>query len=535
MNVGYPWQHWNRRRVGRDVDDELLVERAQEPTRPDGEWLFDEAPPVDTAAALAFGRGLPDFAANGSRCGRSLGRSLMGSEPTEPGHSHAHSHHGFVGGWGVWARNATLRVVLVGVVVTGVATLVGVVALWPTGEGRRTAIANADEIGLVTDRISATVEEVVDGRCTYSTSENPQVCRVVSVRLGEGPGDGAIVSLPEVNLLFDRTFPDLSVGDRVVVGYEESTDFYFYADRDRRTSLMWLTALFAVVVIALGRFRGVLALLAMATTIVMLVAFVAPSVLDGNDPLLVAVVAAAAIAFVSLYLTHGLTPTTTVALAGTLAALGLTLGLSWLFFEIANFTGLATEEALILPFISDQLDVSGLLLGGAVIGALGALDDVTVTQVATVAELRHRSPRLPTTDLFTSGIRVGRDHIASTVNTLLLAYAGASMPLLLLFAVSDQPLAMVANSELIAVEIVRTLCGSIGLVAAVPITTALAAAVLRPAGAEAATDRPPARRLRRVRDRVTKSGRAEVTGDDEAETPPPRPPKWDDFAPEGEA
>ena len=508
------------------------MERAQGPTRPDGEWLFDEAPPVDTAAALAFGRGLPDFAANGSRRGRSWGRSLMGSEPTEPGQSHAHTHdHGFVGGWRVWARDATLRVVLAGVVVAGVATLVGVVALWPDGEGRRAAIANADELGLVTDRISANVEEVVDARCTYSSSENPQVCRVVSVRLD----DGAIVSLPEVNLLFDRTFPDLSVGDRVVVGYEESTDFYFYADRDRRTSLMWLAALFAVVVIALGRFRGVLALLAMATTIVMLVAFVAPSVLDGNDPLLVAVVAAAAIAFVSLYPTHGLTPTTTVALAGTLAALGLTLGLSWLFFEIANFTGLATEEALILPFIADQLDVSGLLLGGAVIGALGALDDVTVTQVATVAELRHRSPRLPTTDLFASGIRVGRDHIASTVNTLLLAYAGASMPLLLLFAVSDQPLAMVANSELIAVEIVRTLCGSIGLVAAVPITTALAAAVLRPADADATTDRPRARRSRRVRDRVTRSDRPEVTGDDETEAPPPRPPKWDDFAPNGEA
>ena len=196
--------------------------------------------------------------------------------------------------------------------------------------------------------------------------------------------------------------------------------------------------------------------------------------LDGNDPLLVAVVAASTIAFVSLYLTHGFTPTTTVALAGTLAALALTLGLSWAFFELAQFTGLASEEAFTLPFISEELSVSSLLLGGAIVGVLGALDDVTVTQVATVAELRYRSPDLPRRELVTSGIRVGRDHIASTVNTLLLAYAGASMPLLLLFAVSDQSLAMVANSEIIAIEIVRTLCGSIGLVAAVPLTTALA-------------------------------------------------------------
>ena len=406
------------------------------------------------------------------------------------------------------------------VIVALLATVVGVVALWPDGEGRRAAIANADELGLVTERLAATVEEVVDRRCSYSTAEDPQECRVLTLTVEEGPEAGAIVSLPEINLRFDQSIPDLSVGDRVVLGYEESTNFYFFADQDRRTSLLWLAGLFAVVVIALGRFRGLLALLAMGATLVLLVVFVAPSVLDGNDPLLVAVVAASAIAFVSLYLTHGFTPTTTVALAGTLAALALTLGLSWAFFELARFTGLATEEALVLPFIAENLDVSALLLGGAVIGALGALDDVTVTQVATVAELRRRSPHLSTTELVASGIRVGRDHIASTVNTLLLAYAGASMPLLLLFAVSDQSLEMVANSEIIAVEIVRTLCGSIGLVAAVPITTALAAAVLRPADEatpsadDASTPIPPPTPR-------------------ESE-PPPAPPRWEDFGPVSE-
>ena len=399
--------------------------------------------------------------------------------------------------------------------VAAVATIVGVVALWPTGEGRRTAIAAADEIGLVTDRLSATVEEVIDHRCSYSTSDNPQECRTLTLIVHEGPAAGAIVALPEINLTFDRSIPDLSVGDRVVLGYEESTNTYFYADRDRRSTLVWLAVLFAVVVIALGRFRGVMALVAMIVTLAVLVAFVAPSVLDGNDPVLVAVVAASAIAFVSLYMTHGLSPTTTVALAGTLAALGLTLGLSWVFFELSRFTGLATEEALVLPFIAEGLDVGALLLGGAIIGALGALDDVTVTQVATVAELRHRSPRLPTTELVASGIRVGRDHIASTVNTLLLAYAGASMPLLLLFAVSDQSLEMVANSELIAVEIVRTLCGSIGLVAAVPITTALAAAVLRPAD-EGTADSTPA---------------DEPPRDESDGTAPDPGPRWEDFAP----
>ncbi|MCP3855060.1 MAG: YibE/F family protein [Actinomycetia bacterium] len=430
----------------------------------------------------------------------------------------------------MWAGDPILRAVLAAVVVTAVATIAGVVALWPTGEGRRTAIANADEIGLVTDRLSATVEEVLDRRCSYSTEEDPQDCRTVTLIVHEGPEAGAIVVLPETNLRFDRSMPNLAVGDQVVLGYEDSTNFYFYADQDRRTSLLWLAGLFGVVVIALGRFRGVLALLAMAATLLVLVAFVAPSALDGNDPLLVAVVAASAIAFISLYMTHGFTPTTTVALAGTLAALGLTLGLSWMFFELAEFTGLATEEALILPFIAENLDVSALLLGGAVIGALGALDDVTVTQVATVAELRRHSPHLPTTELVASGIRVGRDHIASTVNTLLLAYAGASMPLILLFAVSDQPLDMVANSELIAVEIVRTLCGSIGLVAAVPITTALAAVVLRPL---IAGDGAPPDGFAQSAD-PSPGPRTAQAVEEASEPPPRREPRWEDFGPTGD-
>jgi uncharacterized membrane protein len=441
-------------------------------------------------------------------------------DPDDHGHSHGHSHghtHGLTGGWREWTADPILRIVLAGVAVAAVATIVAVIALWPTGEGRRTAIANADQIGLVSDRLAATVESVSEGPCSYSIEENPQACRTITLIVDDGPEAGAIVALPEINIEFDRSVPDLSPGDRVVLGYEESTNFYFFVDRDRRASLVWLTGLFTLVVIGLGRFRGLLALVSMAITLVLLVSFVAPSVLDGNDPLLVAVVAASAIAFVGLYLTHGFTPTTTVALAGTLAALALTLGLSWVFFELAQFTGLATEEALILPFIAENLDLSALLLGGAVIGALGALDDVTVTQVSTVAELRRRSPDLPTAELVSSGIRVGRDHIASTVNTLLLAYAGASMPLLLLFAVSDQSLVMVANSELIAVEIVRTLCGSIGLVAAVPITTALAAAVLRPR--EGGTDAQSADDERLVAPHP------------EASAPEPQQPRWEDFGP----
>jgi uncharacterized membrane protein len=165
---------------------------------------------------------------------------------------------------------------------------------------------------------------------------------------------------------------------------------------------------------------------------------------------------------------------TTVALLGTLAALTLTASLSALVVVTANLTGFASEEATLLTLF-EGLDIRGLLLAGVVLGAAGAIDDVTVTQASAVAELKAANRGMPFAELFASGLRIGRDHIASTVNTLLLAYAGASLPLLVLFVLSEQSLGAIANSEVVAVEIVRTLVGSIGLVASVPITTWLAA------------------------------------------------------------
>jgi len=433
--------------------------------------------------------------------------------------SHGVHGHGLGGSWDTWLQVRALRIVLIAVSVVGVATVAGLVFLWPDGAGQDESTAEAAGIGLVTEQFNATVETVTDGPCSYSSEENPQQCRTATFIVHEGPDEGAIVVLSEFNLTIGTPAPIVSVGDAVVLGYEPSTAFYFYADRDRGSVLVWLVAIFAVVVVALGRRRGLLALLAMAGTIAVLVGFVAPSVLDGNDPVLVAVTAASTIAFLSLYLTHGFTPTTTVALAGTLASLVLTLAVSSVFFSLANFSGLATEEGLTLPLVAD-INLSSLLLGGAVLGALGALDDVTVTQVATVAELRHRNSRLSTKELITSGIRVGREHIASTVNTLLLAYAGASMPLLLIFAVSNQPLGTVANSELVAVEIVRTLCGSIGLVAAVPITTLMAAVLVGTAPAEPDHDA----------DHSQHSAKISTSDTDSPAHEPPQS-SWDDFTP----
>jgi uncharacterized membrane protein len=208
--------------------------------------------------------------------------------------------------------------------------------------------------------------------------------------------------------------------------------------------------------------------------------FVLPGVLAGHSPVVVAVVAASAIAYLVLYLANGLHPLTTVALLGTLLALGATVALSAAVTAIAEFSGYASEDTVIVELLSGQVDVSGLLLAGIVLGSLGALDDVTVTQVSAVGELRTSNPDLPRRELFRRGLRIGRDHVASTVNTLALAYAGAALPTLLLFVLSRQSLGTVANSEVVAVEIVRTLVGSIGLVLSVPITTWLAALVVSP-------------------------------------------------------
>lgn len=395
------------------------------------------------------------------------------------GHGHSHGHgddHG--ASWATWFESGRLRLVLGALVAVLVLTVVGVFLSWPTGVGQQEAIDRAADIGLSTERIDAEVISSENDACSYSTDEFPQDCRLLTLTLLEGPDAGAQIALPEINLSIERGLPQFEPGDGVILGFVPTTNTYFYEDIDRGGALIALAAIFAVIVIVFGRLRGLLALLSMAVTVVVFVAYIAPSVLDGNDPVLVALLGATLIAFVSFYLTHGFSPTTTVALAGTISALALTFVLSWVFFELARFTGFSSGEALVLPVLNENLNLSSLMLGGAIIGALGALDDVTVTQVATVGEIRRLDRSLPAAQLIRSGLSIGRDHIAATVNTLLLAYAGASLPLILLFAASDQSLASVANSEVIAIEIVRTLCGSIGLIAAVPLTTVLAAAIL---------------------------------------------------------
>jgi uncharacterized membrane protein len=365
---------------------------------------------------------------------------------------------------------ATRRVLVGLTAALGVATVAGILLLRPTGERR----PSLQGLGFVSEVYGAEVIGVEDVPCEGQPGAGV-LCRRIAFAIDEGPDAGGTAAQEFVQT---PSTPSLARGDRVLLARDPRAppEFrYRFVDRDRGWLLFLLAVVFAAAVIALGRLRGLAALAGLAVSIGVLLWFVLPAVLDGRNPLAVAVVGSAAIAFLALYLAHGFTMMTTVALLGTLGALVLTAGLASAVVELARLSGFASEEAVVVQIGAANIDLAGIILGGVVIGALGAIDDMTVTQASAVWELRSASPRTSRRSITAAGLRIGRDHVASTVNTLALAYAGASMPVLLLLLLSRQPLASVVSGEVLATEILRTLVGSIGLVAAVPLTTWLAA------------------------------------------------------------
>ncbi|GAB4007694.1 hypothetical protein GCM10029992_62130 [Glycomyces albus] len=299
---------------------------------------------------------------------------------------------------------------------------------------------------------------------------------MVSLDSGPDSGEEIIVDIPS-----GPGAADPEAGQDVVLIYTPdsvSGQNYHIIDHERSNALWALVVAFALAVIAFGRWKGVRSLLSLAVTFAVLLLFIVPAILDGSSPLLVAIVGAAAIMLVSLYLSHGWNLTTTVAVLGTLAALVLTGLLAGAAVDLAFLSGVLDEETSSLAY-QFPIDMSGLLLAGILIGALGVIDDVTVSQAATVDEVARANPKWGRSHLFKSGMRVGRDHLTSVINTLVLAYAGASLPLLVLIVAAGRPLGQVLTSQTIATEIARSIVGTIGLIAAVPITTWLAAALAR--------------------------------------------------------
>lgn len=253
---------------------------------------------------------------------------------------------------------------------------------------------------------------------------------------------------------------------------------FVVVDLVRRPALYWLAAAFALMVALIGGWRGLASLLGLAISFIVLLTFVIPRLLAGHNPILITVVGSVVIMVVTLYLSHGVNRKTTTAIVSTAVCLSLTGVLASFMLGAAGLFGLSSDEAFYLQIAgAGSIDLRGLLLGAIIIGTLGALDDITVSQAAIIFALRDANPSLGWGELYRRAMSVGKDHIASLVNTLVLAYAGASMPLLLLFTSYAIPTHVVLNFEVIATEVVRTLVGSMALVLAVPLTTAMAASV----------------------------------------------------------
>lgn len=268
-----------------------------------------------------------------------------------------------------------------------------------------------------------------------------------------------------------------SIGDRAVVtrAFVGGNWIYRIYDHDRTWPLVLVSGIFFITAIFFGRLRGFTSIIGMLLSLGILVIWVIPKIIAGSNPLVISIIGAAIIAVISLYIAHGFNKRTSISLAATLLTLAASSIITILFVWISKLTGTAQEEAIMLQVQGLTIDLKGLLLGGIIIGSLGILDDITTAQVAVVDELHQTNPSLHPAELYRKGLSVGREHIASLINTLVLAYAGASFPLLLIFAIDkDTPMWISINSEFIAEEIIRTLSGSMALVLAVPISTLLA-------------------------------------------------------------
>jgi len=271
---------------------------------------------------------------------------------------------------------------------------------------------------------------------------------------------------------------DLKAGDKIMVSISKTPENVinaYFVDFIRTTPILWLTIIFAAAIIAISRWKGVGALLSMAFSLYVIIDYIIPHILNGEDPLRVSIIGSAILLGVTLYLTYGWNLKTHSSVISMILVLIITGVLSAVFVAFTKLNGTGDESVMYLVQVMEtQINLRGLLLGGMIIGALGVLDDLVTTQASAVFELYHANPNFGFRALYNSAMHIGQDHVAATVNTLVLAYAGASLPMLLLFSLARGDYGYLINFSFIAEEVVRTLVGSLGLIAAVPLTTVIA-------------------------------------------------------------
>jgi uncharacterized membrane protein len=352
-------------------------------------------------------------------------------------------------------------------VILAVATVVGLALLWPHGK-----LGSSGQFGPIRT-VGAVAEKVDSVPCALSASH---ICRVARIRILDGPQAGRRTLLTTVAAVGSL---DVAQGDGIRVykntvtpGSSRPSDTYSFADFDRRGAMLWLAIGFVVLLVATGRVHGLRALIGLVASLAIVIKFVVPAILHGSSPFAVAIVGAFAVMLVMMPLSYGLGAKSLAAWLGTAVSLLLAAGLAYAFAHVAHLSGASSDESVYLGASQSRLSLQGLLVAGMVVGALGVLVDLTVSQASTVIALRRV---LGFGGLFRGALEVGHDHIAATVATLVFAYAGAALPVLLIFSVGGTSLADAVNGEAVADEVIAALVGSIGLIASMPITTALAA------------------------------------------------------------
>ncbi|MFW0148651.1 YibE/F family protein [Mycobacterium sp. smrl_JER01] len=404
-------------------------------------------------------------------------------------HSHPHSHS--LSGPSPLGPLAA-RIVVGLLVVTGVAVLIGAALLWPSGDKADIPLPfqNAAGGAVTTEvgHVESTSAAVCGSPSAGAVLTAPPIpadgqnagCVHTLVAIDSGPNRGA-------NTLLEFSGgpgqPVLAVGDDIRLSRQVDdtgiTTYAFY-DYERTWPLTALAAVFAVVVVAVARWRGFRALIGIVIAFGVLVVFLLPALRDGAPAVPVSLVASSVILYAVIYLAHGVSLRTSAALLGTLASMLLAAVLSWAAIELTHLTGLSEDQNNQVAAYMGNVSITGLLLAGFIIGSLGVLNDVTVTQASTAFELAALGDGAGRREIFVGAMRVGRDHIASTVYTLVLAYAGSALPLLLLFSVANRSLGDVLTSESVAIEIARSAVGGIALALSVPLTTGIAAVLATP-------------------------------------------------------
>lgn len=323
----------------------------------------------------------------------------------------------------------------------------------------------------------AKVLEIVDEEEKNIPGTNTNVLvQTIKAKLLDGERKGEILTL-------ENDYHPMEEGDSFYMNYLitiDGTEILSVRDINRVPALTILVSIFVLCILLLGGFQGLRAVLGLFITFIVIIYVLLPLLLKGYPPVLTSSVIASSLLFIAIYLTHGFRKESTVAFLGTVISVFLTSIFALSSVKIANFTGFGTEESVFLNFATfGNLDLTGLLLGGIIIGVLGVLDDIAITQVAVVRELKESASHLSKKDIYSKALKVGREHAGALVNTLALAYTGASLPLMLLFSVSQLEFGMIVNQEAVALEIVRTIVGSVGLLLTIPITTLLAVFMLK--------------------------------------------------------